>query len=814
LRWRFEFYAFGQDFAMSRIWRKSILGGTLIAVAVVALAVGTLFVLATVKITDDRATTRARTQLLELMASAEQTAAVACFAKDATLAKETARGLTLSGDVLDAAIIADGKELAHVFRKGVPTGKAPTVGQLAIPLYSPFIPSEKIGELRLNPNLESIRATVFDEIRYVALLLILLAAAMVSAVVAVVTLLVVRPVKTMSDRLHVMDASAGERLPVPRGHEQSELGRLAEDINGLTGKLVDALGQEHELRLQREVDERKYRAIFDNVEAGIFLVNGNALLRSFNPAFGRLMRFALAERYRESASYRLSDLPWQDGERLIALVSACLSDNAVKSDDLELEIPGDERRWFNLVLRPVGEGLAQGMASDVTERRLAELKARQQLVTDELTSVANRAGLEAALRGRIEANSSAEHTEFALLLVDLDGFKRVNDALGLPVGDEILRNTARRLQSCLYKEDVVARMGGDEFAVIARAGSGEDGVARVAERIVSVLNFSFLVADAPAQLGASVGVALFPGDGRDVPTLLRNAELALDRARANGGHRCQFFDTSMAQAVETLRRLDADMHLAIRRQEFQLYLQPIVNLTDRRLVGAEALLRWRHKERGMVQPDAFIPVAEETGYIREIGLWVLEEACRQLAQWQAEGQKYYLSINISGRQVPDGLTPAMLLDATRRHGILPGKLVLEITEGVLMGDMSKAQAWLSEVHDKGFRIYLDDFGTGYSSLSYLKRFPVDTVKVDQSFVRDMSEDSSDRKLVEAVVAMAHSLGMQVVAEGVENATQARLLRDMGCCHAQGYYFSRAVPPQDFAAAGEAIAARFASGEGA
>jgi diguanylate cyclase (GGDEF)-like protein/PAS domain S-box-containing protein len=797
---------------MSHIWKRNILGGTFFAVAMVALLVGSLFVLATMKITDNRASARANTQLLELMASAEQTAAIACFAKDATLAKETARGLTLSGDVLDVAIIADGKELAHVFRKGVPVDKAPA-GQLVIPLYSPFSPTEKIGELRLDPNLESIRATVFEEIRYVALLLILLAAAMVSAVAAVVTMLVVRPVKNMSDRLHVMDAGGGERLPVPRGHEQSELGRLAGDINGLTGKLVDALSQEHELRLQREVDERKYRAIFDNVEAGIFLVDGEAHLKSFNPAFGRLMRLALGEGYRESVTYRLSDLPWQDGERLSDLIRACLADNAARSDDLELELRDGEQRWFNLLLRPVGERLAQGMANDVTERRLLELKARQQLVTDELTSVANRAGLEAALRTRIEAHPAAEKTEFALLLVDLDGFKRVNDALGLPVGDEILRNTARRLQSCLYEEDVVARMGGDEFAVIARAGAGEEGVARVAERIVSVLNFSFLVVDAPVQLGASVGVALFPGDGRDVPALLRNAELALDRARANGGHRCQFFDSSMAQAVETLRRLDADMHLAIRRQEFQLFLQPIVNLTERRLVGAEALLRWRHKERGMVPPDAFIPVAEETGFIREIGLWVLEEACRQLARWQAEGQELYLSINVSGRQVPDGLTPAMVLEATRRHGILPEKLVLEITEGVLMGDMSKAQAWLTEVHEKGFRIYLDDFGTGYSSLSYLKRFPVDTVKVDQSFVRDMSEDSSDRKLVEAVVSMAHSLDMQVVAEGVENATQARLLRAMGCCHAQGYYFARPVPAEDFAAAAEAIAARFASGEG-
>lgn len=801
---------------MSRIWKKSILGGTFFAVGMVALLVGALFVLATVKITDDRASDQAHARLLELMASAEQTAAIACFANDETLARETARGLTLSSDVLEVSIISSGRELARVLRKGAEksAGGAALSGKLVLPLYSPFNPSEIIGELRLAPNLESIRATVFEEIRYVALLLVLLAAAMVSAVVAVLTALVVRPVKTMSDQLHVMDAEAGESLPVPRGHERSELGRLAGDINGLTGKLVETLRKEHGLRLQRELDERKYRAIFDNVEAGIFLVDGDFLLRSCNPAFAGLMRRALSDRWRESASSRLSDLPWREGERLAELVKNCLADNEARSDDLEMELADGERRWFELVLRPVGEGLAQGMAADVTERRQAEMKARSQLVRDELTAVANRAGLEAALRDRIESCPAAEHTEFALLLVDLDGFKRVNDALGLPVGDEILCSTARRLESCLYDEDVVARMGGDEFAVIARAGAGEEGVARMAERIVQVLNFSFLVADAPTQLGASVGIALFPGDGRDVPTLLRNAELALDRARANGGHRCQFFDTAMAQAAENLRRLDTDMHLAVRRREFRLFLQPIVHLMQRRVVGAEALIRWQQRERGMVPPDAFIPVAEETGFIREIGLWMLEAVCQELALWQAQGRELYLSLNVSGRQLPDGLTPAMVLDATRRYGILPERLVLEITEGVLINDMSKALAWLQDVHEKGFRIYLDDFGTGYSSLSYLKRFPVDTVKVDQSFVRDMSEDSSDRKLVEAVVAMAHSLDMQVVAEGVESATQARLLREMGCCHAQGYYYSRPVPAEEFAAVVEEISARLASEESA
>lgn len=321
--------------------------------------------------------------------------------------------------------------------------------------------------------------------------------------------------------------------------------------------------------------------------------------------------------------------------------------------------------------------------------------------------------------------------------------------------------------------------------------------ARIAERVINVLRENYEVHTTPVQLGVSIGITFFPNDGRDIPTLLRNAELAMSRAKAAGGSRFTFFNLGMAEAAEQRRAMEMDMHLALRREEFRLFYQPIVDVLSKRTVGAEALIRWHHPVNGIVPPDTFVPLAEETGLIVEIGRWVVEAACRQLASWRDEGLDYYLSINISGRQIPDGMSPATLIEAVNRHGVHPRQLVLEITEGMLLSDVSKALSWLNAVSEAGFRIYLDDFGTGYSSLSYLKRFPVNTVKIDKSFVRDMSSNASDLALVGAIIAMARSLNLDVVAEGVENLAQLQLLSQMQCSNIQGYYFSRPVTPEEF-----------------
>lgn len=786
-------------------WNKSILETTLLAVLTVACVITALFIVVTVNITDRRAHESSTTHLSELIESAANTASVACFVEDETLAIETARGMLKNSEVLGVVIRSQNRVLAQVYRDRATVigGNEPRPGRLLRPLYSPFSHQDRVGEILLDADMDGIRRTINEESRYVALLLIVLVVAVVVAVATVVSFLVVRPVQAISNRVHQMDVAAGETIPIPLGHSGTELGRLIRDINALVGRLFGTLQHEQQLRLTREMDERKYHAIFDNAEAGIFVANQDGVLESFNPALGNLFRLSNVD---EGSERRLASLPWTRPDRLADMLTLALNSVTPQSEDMELTLPEDRRRWLHVVLRPIGNGLVQGMATDVTERRQSEADAQRQLVTDKLTGLPNRNGLESELGKRLNPLDDSEPiAPFAVLLVDLDGFRRVNDAVGLPSGDQVLINAARRLAACLEETAFIARTDADEFAAIVPLPGGEEEAARIGERLVQVLNFSFLNDTMPVHLGASIGIALYPGDGEDLPTLLRSADLAQGQAQANGGGRFQFYDATMAEAAEQRRLLDADLRLAVRRKEFRLHFQPIVDLSENRLAGAEALIRWQRREHGLIMPDAFIPAAEETGFIREIGHWVLETACDQLARWSEEGlDDLYISVNVSGLQIPDGLPPSKIFEIARRHGVSPRRLVLEITEGILISDVVRAQAWLDEVREKGFRIYLDDFGTGYSSLSYLKRFAVNSVKVDKSFVRDMAEDVSDRKLVAAVISMAGSLGLTTVAEGVETGAQLEILRGLNCRYVQGYHFSRPVPAADFPAAAERV----------
>ncbi|MCX8086099.1 MAG: EAL domain-containing protein [Rhodocyclaceae bacterium] len=435
---------------------------------------------------------------------------------------------------------------------------------------------------------------------------------------------------------------------------------------------------------------------------------------------------------------------------------------------------------------------------DITERKRTEAEIAYRANYDLLTGLPNRVLLTERL-GQAIRQARREGSRIAVMFIDLDLFKQVNDTLGHAMGDRLLQAVAERMRGCVRETDTIARLGGDEFVVLLPGVENAAGAGLVAEKIIAQMSTVFVLDDNEIHIGASIGITLYPDDGQDVETLFRNADLAMYRAKAAGRNNAQFFEMAMTTAAIERRALEADLRATLARGGFQLHYQPVVELRSGRIVGAEALLRWEHPQRGQVRPDQFVPLAEETGLIRELGTWVFNEACRQLAAWRAAGHDLMLAVNLSVRQIPEPLSVAFMLERLHQYGLAPQRIILEITEGVLLSDSPTVREWFLAASAAGFQLAIDDFGTGYSSLAYLKRFPVHHVKIDKEFVRDMASDPADRALIEAILAMTHSLGLSVVAEGVETEEQAGLLSSSACEFAQGYLFGRPAAAAEFTA---------------
>ncbi len=403
---------------------------------------------------------------------------------------------------------------------------------------------------------------------------------------------------------------------------------------------------------------------------------------------------------------------------------------------------------------------------------------------------------------------NARGEDLALLYLDLDRFKAVNDSHGHPVGDELLRAVAARLRACVRDSDLVARLGGDEFAV-AQCGAPQPAASRqLAQRLIEALAAPFELAGVQAHIGASVGIAVAPFDGDDPDTLLKNADLALYRAEADGRGTMRYFEPAMDERARLRRALEADLREALAQGQLHLEYQPLVRLTDGMVGGVEALLRWRHPARGGVSPAEFVPLAEDNGLIVPIGRWVLEQACRDALRWPASVR---VAVNVSAVQFRQDTLLRDVAHALAHSGLPATRLELEITESVMLREPAQAVAQLRQLRAHGVHIALDDFGTGYSSLATLHAFAFDRLKIDRSFVRDLGARDDARSIVRAVAGLGRSLGIATTVEGVETAEQLAIARDEGCVEAQGYLFSRPRPADEIAAFVASAAACGSSG---
>jgi diguanylate cyclase (GGDEF)-like protein/PAS domain S-box-containing protein len=458
-----------------------------------------------------------------------------------------------------------------------------------------------------------------------------------------------------------------------------------------------------------------------------------------------------------------------------------------------------EVEFFGCAIRFNDADSIMNVAHDITERREHEREMEHQATHDLLTGLPNRALFLDRL-GHAIRRAERHGSRLAVMFVDLDKFKGVNDTLGHSVGDELLRIVAAQLTLCVRESDTVARLGGDEFDVLLDDPVGPAMPGAIAERIGQRLGIPMMLAGQEHVVTGSIGISTYPDDGTDAEVLLRQADIAMYRAKQSGRNGFQFFTEEMQRRLDARLALEQGLHRALQRDEFVLHYQPQVDLADGRVSGIEALLRWQSPELGLVSPMEFIPVAEESNLIVSIGRWVLEHAGATLRRWQDDGVRMVpMAINVAASQFANEDLDKLVRDTLEKYGVEPRLLTLELTEGLSMEDPEASIALMDRLKAIGVTMSIDDFGTGYSNLSYLKRFPVDKLKIDQSFTRGLSVVPEDGAIVTAVIQLAHSLGLRAVAEGVETEAQLRLLAEEGCDEIQGYYFSRPLPEPDMVA---------------
>jgi diguanylate cyclase (GGDEF)-like protein len=498
-------------------------------------------------------------------------------------------------------------------------------------------------------------------------------------------------------------------------------------------------------------------------------------------------------------------LPRQIAERLLEQLKSVLSTQSIRSVDYELTRRG-EVHHFEARLVSTGSGEVLGLVRDISERKRTEEQIRRLAYCDSLTGIPNRQAFLETLEHEL-ARSARELRKFAILFMDLDSFKRINDTLGHNVGDQLLRIVSVRLHETIRPGDHVAqiksslaRLGGDEFTILIPDLDRAEDALNVAHRVKDAMRRPFLLEGHEIFVTASIGISLYPDDGEDCTSLLKFADTAMYHAKNCGKNNAKLYSSSLTMQIMSHVKLEVALRKALQNDELYLLYQPQVDVPSAQIVGVEALVRWRHPEHGIIPPNDFIPLAEETGLIVPIGEWVLRTACLQARAWQQQCERSIrMAVNLSARQFKDENLAQIVLAVLHDTGLEPRLLELELTEGTLMDDALATLATLEQLRGIGVFLSIDDFGTGYSSMNYLKRFDVRALKIDKSFISGLPQDSENAAITRAIIAMAHGLKMIVVAEGVETGEQMSLLRHFGCDMAQGFFLGHPSPQESITA---------------
>lgn len=577
---------------------------------------------------------------------------------------------------------------------------------------------------------------------------------------------------------------------------------LIMDAADLIGLAIDKKNMEQSL----EESEERYRSVVTNLSEGIMVIAPGGQILTSNPSAQRILKIedinAVGRRHRyfkrifseDGAAVKMGDDP-------ASVVFRTRS--PILNLSIGMELRDGSIVWLLVNVLPISKKSSASISAalisftDTTEVRETQRQLHFMASYDALTGLPNRHQLNQRLKHAL-TGARRDHHKVALLFLDLDRFKNVNDTAGHAAGDTLLRDVAQRLDSCIRSSDMLARLGGDEFVIVAEAFDDALHLKDLAERVLAKMREPFVIDGNEYHLGTSIGISVFPHDGEDGATLMRCADSAMYHAKESGRNNYQFFTTELNVRAQHRYALERNLRRALVEQEFLVYYQPKICLRTSRIVGAEALIRWQMPDVGLVPPNEFIPISEEIGLILPLGRWVLEQVCRQTKSWRECYQpNLVVSVNISPKQFQDPGLSRFLELALQESQLPPSALQLEITEGLLMGEMDVLLPVFAAIKRLGVSISLDDFGTGFSSLSYLQRFPIDNLKIDRSFIREIPENQDSVVLTHAIIAMANALGMSVTAEGVERPEQMFFLADSGCQEMQGYYFSQPLPAEKF-----------------